>query len=152
MHQRSLTQCTSSLHAKHARLAQHLITSTLQPVLAGGNKQKSPPNHPSNMHYDAINIAPKPKYIEINVCTRVTNCFSAHERVIFVFIYRHNTRVSAETVHHESAYITLFLTRHSYINKNDDIYTSSPCLARSVFVLLMSSQSIADDVTMTRQL
>ena len=36
--------------------------------------------------------------------------------------------------------------------KNDDLYTSSPCLTRSSFVLLMMSQSIADDVTMTRQL
>ena len=37
-------------------------------------------------------------------------------------------------------------------NKNDDIFSSSSCLTRSVFVLLMTSQSIADDVTMTRQL
>ena len=27
-------------------------------------------------------------FIENKVCTRVTNCFSAHERVIFVFISR----------------------------------------------------------------
>ena len=37
-------------------------------------------------------------------------------------------------------------------NKNDDPYTSSPCLIRSIFILLMTSQSIADDITMTRQL
>ena len=69
--------------------------------------------------------------------------------------YQNNTRVSAETVRHESTYIILFLTRHSEsINddKNDELYTSSPCLSRSVFFLLMTSQSIADDVTMTRQL
>ena len=37
-------------------------------------------------------------------------------------------------------------------NKDDDLSTSSPCLTRSVFVLLMTSQSIPDDVTMTRKL
>ena len=60
-------------------------------------------------------------YIENYVCTRVTNSFSAHERVILVFIlrskegnrYQNNTRVSAEKVRHESTYIILFLTRHN---------------------------------------
>ena len=69
--------------------------------------------------------------------------------------YQNNTRVSAETVRHESTYIILFLTRHNEsINdyKNEELYTSSPCLIRSVFVLLMTSQSTADDVTMTTQL
>ena len=69
--------------------------------------------------------------------------------------YQNNTRVTAETVRHESAYIFLFLTRHNEsINdyKNDELYTSSPCRTRSVFVYLMTSQPIADDVTMTRQL
>ena len=69
--------------------------------------------------------------------------------------YQNNTGVSAETVRHESTYIILFLTRHDEsINdyKNDKLYTSFPCLTRSVFVLLMTSQSIADDVTITRQL
>ena len=69
--------------------------------------------------------------------------------------YQNNTWVSTETVRHESTYIILFLTRHNEsVNdyKNDELYTSSPCLTRSVFVLLMTSQSIADDVTMTRQL
>ena len=101
--------------------------------------------------------------IENNACTQVTNCFSAHKRVILVFSklrsikgnkHQNNTRVSAETVRHESTYIILFLTRHNKsINddKNDNLYTSSPCLTRSVFVLLMTSQSIADNVTMTRQ-
>ena len=63
-----------------------------------------------------------------------------------------NTRVSTETVRHESTYIILFLTRHNEsINddKHDELYTSSPCLTHSVFVLLMTSQSIVDDVTMT---
>ena len=70
--------------------------------------------------------------------------------------YQNNTGVSAETVRHESTYIILFPTRHNEsINdyKNDELYTSSsPCLTRSVFIPLMTSQSIADDVTMTRQL
>ena len=69
--------------------------------------------------------------------------------------HKNNTRVSAETVCHESTYIILFLTRHNEsINddKNDDIYTSSLCLTHSVFVLLMTSQSIDDGVTITRQL
>ena len=69
--------------------------------------------------------------------------------------YQNITRVSAETVGHDSTWNILFLTRHKEsINddKNDDLYTPSPWLSSSVFVLLMTSQSIADDVTMTRQL
>ena len=69
--------------------------------------------------------------------------------------YQNYTRGSAETVRRESTYIILFLTRHKVsINddKNNDLYTSSPCRTRWVFDLLMTSQSIADDVTMTRQL
>ena len=48
--------------------------------------------------------------------------------------HQNNTRVSAETVRHESTYIILFLTRHNeFINdgKNVDLYTSSPCFTRS---------------------
>ena len=74
---------------------------------------------------------------------------------VYLYKYQINTRVSAETVRHESTYIILFLTRHDgCINddKNGDAYISSPCLTYSVFRLLMTSQSIADDVTMTRQL
>ena len=37
-------------------------------------------------------------------------------------------------------------------NKIDNLYTSSLCLTRSVYILLMMSLSIADDVTVTRQL
>ena len=43
--------------------------------------------------------------------------------------YQNNTRVSAETVRHESTYIILFLTRHNEsINdyKNDELCISSP--------------------------
>ena len=105
------------------------------------------------------------KDIENNVCSRVTNV-SALTRGLFWCLfpelrsneankYQNNTRVSAETVPRESTYIIIFLTRHNEsINdsKNDELYTSSPCLTRSVFVLLMTSQSLADDITMTRQL
>ena len=68
-----------------------------------------------------------------------------------------NTKITHgwETVRHESTYIILFLTRHNQsINddKNDDRYTLSLCHTPSVLVLLMTSQSIADDVPMTRQL
>ena len=65
------------------------------------------------------------------------------------------TLLYVETVRHESTYVILFLTRYNEsINddKHDELYTSTPCLTRSVFVLLMTSQSTADDVTMTRQL
>ena len=68
--------------------------------------------------------------------------------------HKNNTRVSAEMVRHESTYIILFHARHNESkndDKNVDLYTSSPCLAHSVFVLLMTSQSIADDVTITKQ-
>ena len=60
-----------------------------------------------------------------------------------------NTQLSAETVHHESTYITIFLSRHNESindNKNDNIYTSSTCLTPLVFCLwrhnrlLMTSQ------------
>ena len=64
--------------------------------------------------------------------------------------YQNNTRVSTETVRHESTYITLFLTRHNE-SINDDattIFTHRPrvSLARSLFCwwrhnrLLMTSQ------------
>ena len=69
--------------------------------------------------------------------------------------HQNNTRVSAETVRYKSSYIISFLTRHTdSINDdgNDDLSTSSQCLTRSVFDLLMTSQSIAADVTMTWQL
>ena len=55
-----------------------------------------------------------------------------------------------QTVRHESIYIILLLTRlqESRNNdNNDDLLTSTPCFTHSVYVLLMTSQSIADDVT-----
>ena len=68
--------------------------------------------------------------------------------------HQNNTRASAETVRHESTYIILSLTLHneSINGGKNDIFTSSPCLTRSVFIRPMTSQSIADDVTMTRPL
>ena len=96
-------------------------------------------------------------YIEKNVYTWVTNCFSPHKRVIFVFIsrvakqrgefrnegnkHKNNPWVSAETARHESTYIILFVTWHNESindNKNDDLYISSPCVTCSVFVLLVT--------------
>ena len=79
-------------------------------------------------------------YWQHNVCTRVTNCFSAHERVILVFISRvakqrrkqipNNTRVSAETVRHESKYITSFLTRRNEsINDDKKRFRAFTCAA-----------------------
>ena len=68
---------------------------------------------------------------------------------------QNSIRVSAETVRHESTYIILFLTQNNEsINDdtNDNLYPSSPCLTRSIFVVLMTLQSIADDVTMPRHL
>ena len=69
--------------------------------------------------------------------------------------HKNKTRVSAETVRHESTYIILFLTRHNDGNNDDinnDLHTSTPCPTRWVYVLLMTSQSIFDGVTITRQL
>ena len=73
---------------------------------------------------------------------------------MYVLEWQTNTQESTETVCHESTYINLFLTQHNEsINddKNDDLYTSSPCHA-CFFVLLMTSQSIADNVSVARQL
>ena len=103
--------------------------------------------------------------IENDVSTQVTNCFISHKMVILVFIsgvqsnegnkHQNNTWVSTEAVRHESTYIIFFLTQHNetitYDNKNY-LCTSSPCLTRSLSVLLMMSQLIADDITMTSQL
>ena len=69
--------------------------------------------------------------------------------------HQNNTRVSTETVRHESTYIILFLTRHNDDKNNDksvDLHTSTQYFTRKVYVLLMTSQSIADDVTITTQL
>ena len=52
------------------------------------------------------------------------------------------------TARHESTYIVLFLTRYSE-SINDPVM--SLCLTHSIFVLLMTSKSIDDDVTVTRQ-
>ena len=85
----------------------------------------------------------------------MANCLCAHEMDILMFIsyhnYQNNTRVSAWTVRHESAYSMSYLTRHNEsINddKNDNLHTSSPCLTRARFKfcwwrhnrLLMASQ------------
>ena len=59
--------------------------------------------------------------------------------------HKNNTRVSAATVRHESTKIILFLTRHKEsINddENDDLYTSSPCLTRSVMYICIHTLRI----------
>ena len=69
--------------------------------------------------------------------------------------HQNNTRVGVRTVRHESTCIDLFFTRYKeFINDdtNDDLHTPLPCLTRSLYVLTMTSQSIADDVRMTRQM
>ena len=51
--------------------------------------------------------------------------------------------------------VFVIVTRHNesiYDDKMEDRHTSAPCLTRSTYILLMASQSIADDATMTRQL
>ena len=71
-----------------------------------------------------------------------------------------NTKITLDWVQKQfvmrvHVYIISFLAWHNIsINddKNDDLYTSSLCLTRSVSILLMTSQLIVDDVTITRQL
>ena len=91
-------------------------------------------------------------YIENTVCTLEWRIVSVLTRGLFWCLfpelrsnegnkYQNNTQVSTETVHHESTYIISFLTQHyESINdhKNDELYTLSPCLTRSVFVPLMT--------------
>ena len=70
-------------------------------------------------------------------------------------IHQNNIRVRAWIVHHESTYIILFPTRHNEsINegKKGDLHTSTAYLTCSVYILLMTSQSIADYVTMAKHL
>ena len=87
---------------------------------------------PVGSRYSRVN------YTENNVCTLVTNCFSAHERVILVFNkHNNNTRVGAETVCHESTYIISFLTRHNE-SINDDkptIFTYRPSVSLARFLI-----------------
>ena len=120
-----------------------------------------PPLYLTSPHRDYISKHVITNFIENNVRTRVTNCFSDRERVILVFIRQkgskcqNNTQGSAETVRHDRTLIISFLTPHNEsINddKNDDLYIAVPCLTHAVFVLLMMSQSTADGVTITRQL
>ena len=69
--------------------------------------------------------------------------------------HQNNTRMTEKIVRRESTEIISFLAWHNEaINdeKIDDLHPSTPCLTHSVYILLMTSQSIADDVTMTKQL
>ena len=81
-----------------------------------------------------------------------------HSREGYFGVYL-NTKIALEWAQKQlvTRVYTLFYFLHDITNaeimiKNDDLYTSPPCLTHSVFVLLMTSQSIADDVTMTSQL
>ena len=69
--------------------------------------------------------------------------------------HQNNTRASTWIVHHKNKYIILFLTEYNEsINddQSDDVHTWSLSLTRLVYILLVASQSIADDITITRQL
>ena len=62
---------------------------------------------------------------------------------------------AALAVRHESTHIILFHTQTNESipdDKNEEHHSSSPCLTRSAYVLLVTSQSVADDVTITRRL
>ena len=70
-----------------------------------------------------------------------------------------NIKITLEWVHEQFVTrvhtLSYFVTQHNEsINddKNGDVHTSSPCLTRPVCVLRMTSQSTADNVTLTRQL
>ena len=80
------------------------------------------------------------KYIKNNVCTRDELFQRSREGSFGVYFPScEATREMKTKITLESAYIIVFLTRHKEsINedKKHDLYTSSPCLTRSVFVLL----------------
>ena len=95
----------------------------------------------------------------------MTKYFSTHERVILVFISivasrsEVNTTIILEWA--QKQFVTrvhtlfFFLIPHNGSmddDKNNDLYTPGPCFTRSVFVLLMMSQSIVDDVIISRQM
>ena len=87
-------------------------------------------------------------------CTPVANCLCAHD----ILLWEIDNKITlSERINYSSQeYIHYFISYTAYrIHKwrwNDDIHTSFPCLSRSLYVLLITSQSIGDDVTMTRQL
>ena len=77
-----------------------------------------------------------------------------------IIIYEINNETTLDWAHKqfvmtESIYIILFLTQHNKCindDKNDYLHISTPCLTRSVYILQLMLKSIADDITMTRQL
>ena len=90
----------------------------------------------------------------------MANCLCAPGKVILVYVSRvaNATRVIntkktlkwPQTVRHESSYILLFVTRYNEStndDRNDELYTSTPGITRLFYVLLMMSQSSADDAT-----
>ena len=97
-------------------------------------------------------------------CSRVMNCLCAHDRVILMLISlvaKHrgqiNTKITFEWVHKKFVkrvhmYYFISYTTHETISddENCDPHTSLPFSASFVYVLLMTSQSNVDDVTITR--
>ena len=91
------------------------------------------------------------RFVAHLVCARVANCLCAHGSVILLFIsgvaqqrgnkQHNNTRASAQTVHHESTHIILFLTRHNDLINDDKRRSSNIDLSHS------PSLHAADDVT-----
>ena len=119
--------------------------------------------------------------MENNVCTGVANCFCANERVIWCLFpelrkdegneHQNNTRVGAEQFVTRVYTLLYFLRdirihkwrrkrRSSHIDTIKQVMlgllrcfdTSTQFLACPDYILQMTSQSIADDVTITRQL
>ena len=102
--------------------------------------------------------------ISNNVGTRMANCFCAYERDILVFISQvailAKQRAKWTPKQHSSQWLSYSSSReyiHYFIScttwksvncdENDDVHTSTPCITRSVYVLLVKPQSNADDVT-----
>ena len=102
--------------------------------------------------------------MENNVCNRVTNSFSAHERVMLGLFPElrsnegKNIKITLELAQKQfvARVHILFFFLHDIRNPWMTIKRRSlhivPASHTFDFVLLMTSQSIADDVTMTRQL
>ena len=68
---------------------------------------------------------------------------------IYYINYQNNIRGSATTLRHESIYIILLFTRHTdpHLTKKTTLFPPRPD-----HILQMTSQSVADDVTIARKL
>ena len=97
---------------------------------------------------------------------RVANCLRIHEIIIFGVYFPScaacatreiNAKITLEWAHKQ--FVTRVFTLFDFLHditlndvKNDDLHAFPPCRTRPVYDLLMTSWSIADDVTMSRQL